>query len=83
MLNGAILSWSTVTNRVLEEPVLGLLFFIIYVNIMDDEIVRRISKSAKDSKLSSKVVLDAEVQHYRRIFVDWVIGLISSKCRLM
>jgi len=53
--NGLMSKWELVATGIPQEPILGLVWFNIFINDIDSEIECSLSKLADDTKLSGAV----------------------------
>ena len=63
VVDGEISNWKSVLSGVPQGSVLGPLFFLIYVNDLDDNITSNVLKFADDTKVFRKVNTDGDKQH--------------------
>jgi hypothetical protein len=82
--------WCDVLSGVPQGSVLGPLLFIIYINDLDYSVANRLFKFADDTKISSVVSTDDQVEKLRLDLVnlsiwshDWLMSFNVEKCKVM
>ena len=67
VINGKSSSWGNVISAMPQSSVLGLLLFLIYINVTDSDLCSKLYKFADDTKIGRAVVTEEEVQLLIRI----------------
>ncbi len=62
VVNGTALDWAPVTSGVPQDPVLGPVLFITYINNIDVGLNNIIAKFADDTKIENSVISDRDRQ---------------------
>ena len=63
VVDGEVSNWKSVFSGVSEISVIGPLFFLIYINDLDDNITSNVLKFADDTKVFRKVNNDGDKQY--------------------
>ncbi len=62
VVNGTALDWAPVTSGVPQDPVLGPVLFITYINNIDVGLNNIVAKFADDTKIENSVISDRDRQ---------------------
>ena len=90
VINGQASDWGSVTSGVPQGSVLGPLFFIIYINDIDNGLNNHISKFADDTKIGNTVITESDrlslQQDLNKIIKwseDWNMPFNIDKCQVL
>ena len=88
--NQSYSNWAPVTSSVPQSSVLGLLLFLIYINDLDTNIVRKTSKFADETKLCQRgrnpndtMELQEDINKLVEWAIKWKINFNVDKCSVM
>ena len=67
LVDGEISNWKSVFRGIPKGSVLGRIFFLIYINDLEDDISSKVLTFADDTKVFRKVTNDTDTKVYRMI----------------
>ena len=83
-------NWRDVKSGVPQDPVLGPILFLIYVNDIDESLACKISKFADDTKITSKVTTTADKLQFQSNLdtliswsKKWQMKFNVDKCKVL
>ena len=75
-MNGKFSDWRNVSSGVPQGSVLGPILFLIYINDLDEDVKRKISKFAADTKIVNRVMSlsqQQELQNDLNTLGEWAV----------
>ena len=89
-LGGQVSEWRSVLSGVPQGSVLGQLFFVLYINDIDDSVSSKILKFADDIKIFNTVCSEEAIGNLRtylcRLFAwskEWQMLFHIDRCKVM
>ena len=70
VVDGEVSNWKSVLSGVPQGSLLGPMLFLIYINVLDDDITNKVLKFVDDTKGFRKIKSDADRQHLQEILIN-------------